>query len=230
MRLAVTDTGSGIDPRVLPYLFDPFFTTKKQELANGLGLSTVYGIVKQHKGWIEVRSQLEQGSTFHVFLPVIEERIDEPASPSAPGQSPGGLGGTVLLVEDEPAVRWTLQSMLEHEGYRILEASNPLEALAVWRDHRPEISVLLTDLVMPSGISGQEMAKHFQEAKPELKVIYTSGYCIDSVARGLPLEAGVNFLQKPFSARDFNFALARQSEKPRDRNVQPTEVEAGLSE
>lgn len=231
VRLAIADTGAGIDSRLLPYLFDPFFTTKKRESANGLGLSTVYGIVKQHKGWIEVQSQLEQGSTFQVYLPVLEQAVEERASSKAkPSRGEGGLLSTVLIVEDEPAVRWTLKSMLEHEGYRILEASNPLEALAVWRDHRQEINVLLTDLVMPSGISGQEMAKHFQEVKPELRVIYTSGYCIDSVARGLPLEAGVNFLQKPFSARDFSFALNQQAEAQRDRRPDPFDADPGITE
>ena len=230
VRLTVTDSGSGVDPRLLPYLFDPFFTTKKRESVNGLGLSTVYGIVKQHKGWIEVRSQLQQGTSFHIFLPV----MDPPSSDLSPRitstTSNSKAHTTVLLVEDEPAVRWTLKSMLEHQGYRVLEAANPLEALAVWREHRQQIDALLTDLVMPSGISGQEMARHFQEAKADLKVIYTSGYCIDSVARGLPLEAGVNFLQKPFSVQDFTEALSQQSGRSRGRRLGPLDSGPGIVE
>lgn len=210
VRLDVTDTGSGMDPQIVPYLFDPFFTTKGRETASGLGLSTVYGIVKQHKGWIEVRSQLSHGSTFEIFLPAapLEPTAQVPTEPPTRAFDPAGE--TVLIVEDEPAVRWTIKSMLEHEGFRVLEAANPLEALSVWRDRRAEIGVVLTDLVMPSGISGAEMVQHFRATKPDLKVIYTSGYCLDSVARGLPLESGVNFLQKPFGAQDFMGALAHQ--------------------
>ncbi|MBI3870081.1 MAG: response regulator [Verrucomicrobia bacterium] len=211
IRLTFTDTGCGIDPRLLPYLFEPFVTTKTASSVNGLGLSTAYGIVKQHNGWIEVLSQRGAGSTFRIFLPVgpswAATPTDALTSPSLiiPAETP------VLLVEDEPAVRYTLKSMLEHEGYRVLEAASGLEALAVWRENSSRIRVLLTDLVLPSGISGSELAQHVLETHPRLRVIYTSGYGVDSVGRGLPLEAGVNFLQKPFHSRDFTHALERQA-------------------
>ena len=211
IRLTITDTGCGIDPRLIPYLFDPFFTTKNGTAVNGLGLSTVYGIVKQHNGWIEVLSQHGTGTTFRIYLPIgpswaVTPR-DSLSTPAVivPASTP------VLLVEDEPAVRYTLKSMLEHEGYPVFEAANALEALAVWRENSETIRVLLTDLVMPNGISGSELAHHLLETQPQLRVIYTSGYGIDSVGRGLPLEAGVNFLQKPFHSHDITRALERQA-------------------
>ncbi|MBM3844943.1 MAG: response regulator [Verrucomicrobia bacterium] len=211
VRVTFTDTGCGMDPRILPYVFEPFFTTKSSDSVSGLGLSTTYGIIRQHNGWIEVASQRGLGTTFQVYLP-------EAPSWATEDQAAGdvGAGGdrkpseeVVLVVEDEPAVRHTLRSMLLHEGFQVIEAGSALEALGLWRTRQSEITVLLTDLVMPSGISGQELARHLQASKAELTVIYTSGYGIDSVGRGLPVEVGVNFLQKPFAARDFTLALQR---------------------
>ena len=211
IKITVADNGHGLDPRLLVYVFEPFFGSERdrEDGANGLALSTAYGIVKQHQGWIELTSQPTSGSCFTVYLPVDAPVVgtDLPLTPQAP---PPAGPQTVLLVEDDPAVRWTLKSMLEHAGYRVLEAGNPLEALAVWRERQSEIDVLLTDVVMPTGITGLELAQHLSQARPTLKVIFTSGYCIDSLSRGTPLEAGVNFLQKPFDARAFTLALQQQ--------------------
>lgn len=213
VRIRVRDTGRGIDPKLLPHVFEPFFNGNPST-ADGLGLSTAYGIVKQHRGWIDLASRIGTGSCFTLFLPAVTPpSAATPPMESTPVARSLKSSHTVLLVEDDPAVRWTLKSLLELEGFQTLEASNPLEALALWRTQQQRITVLLTDVVMPSGISGQELARHLLESKPRLKVIYTSGYCIDSVARGLPVEAGVNFLQKPFSGPDFTRALLKLEEE-----------------
>ena len=211
VRLSVSDTGCGIDPRLLPYVFEPFFTTKNPESVSGLGLSTSHGIVKQHNGWIELRSQRGVGTTVSVFLPVGPSWCVDSGKPLGSPSAALPSEHTVLLVEDEPAVRYTLKSLLEQEGYTVLEASGALEALALWQEKQQIVSVLLTDLVMPNGISGQELAKHLMAAKPQLRIIYTSGYNLESVSQGLSLEAGVNFLQKPFQAHDVTRALERQA-------------------
>lgn len=214
VRLTVADNGCGIDPRILPYVFEPFFTTKNPDGTSGLGLSTSHGIVKQHKGWIEVDSQRAVGTRFRIHLPAAPDWAvgDEEAGSSQPNPLVAA-SETVLVVEDDTAVRFTLRSMLEQEGYRVIEAANPLEALSLWRDRQSEITVLLTDLVMPSGISGQELAQHLKDSKPGLDVIYASGYCIESLARGRHLVTGVNFLQKPFSGPEFTETLRHQRQE-----------------
>lgn len=211
VRLTVSDSGCGIDARLLPYVFDPFFTTKNPESVSGLGLSTAHGIIKQHNGWIEVQSERGTGTTVHVYLPLAPAWCLSTPVPAPSPQSISPQANTLLLVEDEPAVRYTLKSLLEQEGYTVTEAGSALEALALWRDQHKSITVLLTDWVMPNGISGQELAGHLLASKPHLKVIFTSGYNLDALNPGFSLEAGVNFLQKPFQAHDVTLALERQA-------------------
>jgi PAS domain S-box-containing protein len=196
--LSVSDTGCGMDTEVRTRAFEPFFTTKGIGKGTGLGLSTVHGIVKQHDGWIELSSRRGNGTTFHVYLPV----TDRNATPSRPApviEPTPGENETLLVVEDEPDLCQLVCSILEHSGYHVLQAANGLEALELWAAHRDSIRLLLTDMVMPEGLSGCELARRLQAESPELRVIYCSGYSADYQDSGLTLTEGVNFLQKPYS-------------------------------
>ena len=198
VSLRVTDTGSGISPENLPRIFEPFFTTKQPGKGTGLGLSTVFGIVKQHCGWIRVDSEVGRGTTFQIFLPAAEEtdRI------ARRGDREGGaLGGTetILVVEDEPSLRLLTRAVLEPNGYQVLEAASGVDALRVWEEHQGSVHLLLTDIMMPEGISGLELAARLRENSPDLKVIFTSGYSADIAGGQLHLQEGQNFIQKPSS-------------------------------
>ena len=195
--LTFIDTGSGIDQAALARIFDPPSAAGQPVQGGGLMLATAARIAKQHQGWIEAQSKLGQGSTFKVFLPACdpEGRIDPPAGVVIRGGSE-----TILVVEDEAPVLWTTRNILEHYGYRVLEAGGGVEALAIWHQHQNEIALLLTDIVMPVGVSGQELAEQFQNQKPGLKLIYTSGYSVEAAAKSLELSDGINFLQKPYDA------------------------------
>jgi two-component system, cell cycle sensor histidine kinase and response regulator CckA len=195
--LSVSDTGTGIAPEILPHIFEPFFTTKEPGKGTGLGLATVYGIVKQHRGWIHAYSQPGQGTSFQVFLPAIEV----PARKLVPGTAPftpRGGSETILVAEDEQGVRMLIRAVLERYGYQVLEAANGDEALGVWEKHRDKAALLLTDLIMPGSLSGQQLARRLQSESPDLKVIFVSGYSAELAGRELELRAGENFLQKPF--------------------------------
>lgn len=196
--LSVTDTGCGIPPDVLPRIFEPFFTTKDHGKGTGLGLATVYGIVKQHRGWIRVDTQVGRGSTFRIALPASEGSSAAPeAQPRARAR---GDGETILLVEDEDSVRRIARTVLERHGYHVIEAASGTEALEICQQtRRGTIALLLTDLVMPGGMTGQQLAAHLRAGEPGLKIVYTSGYSAEIAGRELSLGPGSNFLQKPFS-------------------------------
>ena len=201
VRLRVTDTGHGIPPEILPRVFEPFFTTKEPGKGTGLGLATVYGIVKQHRGWVEVDSTMERGTSVSVFLPAVHPDVATAGGPVGAKQSARPSGSeTILVVEDEPAVRALAARLLRKSGYRVLEAESGVAALDVWKEHRNDIDLLLTDLVMPGGINGHELAGKLRADKPSLKAIYASGYSADTVDRDQQLVEGVTFLQKPYSA------------------------------
>ena len=199
--LTVRDTGTGIAPEVLPHVFEPFFTTKDVGKGTGLGLATVYGIVQQHRGWIKVASTLNEETVFEIFLPAIKGKAD--VSETAQTAAPAVRGGkeTILLVEDEPPLRMLVRSVLERYGYRVLEAVSGVAALTVWQQHQNEIQLLLTDMVMPHGVSGRELARRLLIEKPALKVIYSSGYSLAVVGTDMVLQEGLNFLQKPYHPR-----------------------------
>lgn len=199
--LSVSDTGCGIPPEALPRIFEPFFTTKDVGKGTGLGLATVFGILQQHQGWIDVNSAPGQGTMFRVYLP----RLLHPADlKSAPPSLPAARGGseTILVVEDDPALRGVVHTTLSHLGYRVLEAATGRSALEVWRQHHEAIHLVLTDLVMPDGMNGKELAEKLWQQNPRLKVIYTSGYSADIAGRDFPLEQGVNFIAKPFQIHE----------------------------
>ena len=195
--LGITDTGCGIPPEILPRIFEPFFTTKEVGKGTGLGLATVFGIVQQHKGWIKIDTEVNRGTTFRVYLPRPTKTPDTTFLRSSLETERGG-DETILLVEDEPALRTTMRAALSRLGYRVLEASSGDDALEVWNQHRDEIHLLLTDLVMPGGITGKDLADRLLKQNSKLKVIYTSGYSAEITAKELILEEGVNFLTKPF--------------------------------
>jgi PAS domain S-box-containing protein len=198
--LCVSDTGCGIPPEILPRIFEPFFTTKDIGKGTGLGLATVFGIVEQHKGWIHVYSEVGHGTTFRIYFPRLAG-----TSPQKPDQSTltsmRGGNETILLVEDEMFLRAPISKALSRLGYRVLEASNGVEALEVWKQHRDEIRLVLTDLVMPGGMSGRDLASRLLKENPKLKVIYASGYTTEVAGKDFLLEEGVNFLSKPFQVR-----------------------------
>ena len=194
--LSVADTGTGMDATTRARIFEPFFTTKPVDKGTGMGLATVYGITKQHEGWIDVASAVGQGSTFRVFLP-ITTRTEEPTEPEFFIPEPTMREYTILVVEDDEAVRSLVVEVLRHHQYRVLEAEHAEAALAVWKEHGPKIDLLLTDVIMP-GINGLELAQQLLADRPELKVIYTSGYSSELFGSSMPLDEGRNYLPKPY--------------------------------
>ena len=201
VRLAVSDHGCGMNSELLARIFDPFFTTKDVGKGTGLGLSTIQGIVKQHEGWVEVASQVGQGSTFKILLPVCDQAAA--AAPTVNGverdsSSEPGKGETVLIVEDESAVRTLACVALKKRGYQVLDAADGRTALDVWKRSGSQVDLLLTDMVMPGGISGGALGRTLQSRKPQLKVIYTSGYSPEITREDSLLAQDVNFLPKPY--------------------------------
>jgi two-component system cell cycle sensor histidine kinase/response regulator CckA len=198
--LSVRDTGTGIAPEHLPRIFEPFFTTKESGQGTGLGLATVFGIVEQHNGWIEAHSELHRGTVFRVYLPALAR---ESISGSTQADLPPVRGGTesILMVEDDQALLHVAQLTLEHHGYRVLTAVTAVQALEIWKKERANVELLLTDLILPGGLSGQELADLLKRDKPSLKIIHTSGYNDEVVSRRLRELANSTFLRKPYSAR-----------------------------
>jgi CheY-like chemotaxis protein len=195
--LAVSDTGTGIDPATQARLFEPFFTTKEPGKGTGLGLSTVYGIVKQSGGHIAVHSEVGVGTTFNCYLPRTEHESGGSKAPSRILTPPRGTE-TILLAEDEPGVRALTRVILEGCGYKVLEASDGDEVARVAAGHDGPIHLLITDVVMP-GSSGLAIAGHMSEQYLDMRVLYMSGYTDDEVIRRGVLREGMNFLQKPFT-------------------------------
>ncbi len=194
--VAVSDNGCGIKENNLRHIFEPFFTTKEAGKGTGLGLATVHGIASQHQGWVEVESKVGAGSTFRVLLPAVETPAQSNATPQVTKRLPTGQE-TILLVEDDAAVRLTVAIFLKRLGYRILEASHATEAIAVWNKNEKEISLLLSDMVMPNGMTGFQLAQHLRTLRPALKVIITSGYSADLIDKNDLAAAGIVFLAKP---------------------------------
>jgi PAS domain S-box-containing protein len=199
IRLKITDTGCGIAPKELTRIFEPFFTTKEVGKGTGLRLATVFGIVVQHHGWIEVESKINAGATFQIYLPCLPESERFQTEFSRAPEVRGGKE-TILLVEDEAPVRSLARTLLEHKGYHVIEADSGRSALEIWRQQRDAIDLLFTDMVMPEGISGRELAARLVAEKPGLKVIYSSGYTDDMLGENSPLRNNPNFLEKPFNS------------------------------
>ncbi|HEY3281953.1 MAG TPA: PAS domain S-box protein [Armatimonadota bacterium] len=197
VMLAVSDTGHGMDRETLSRAFDPFFTTKGPDQGTGLGLSTVYGIVKQSKGEVRVYSEVDRGSTFRVYLPRVDEPLEASQVQVSAGAAPGG-SETILLVEDEEPVREATRTVLESGGYRVLVARSGEEGLSLAHARADNIDLLLTDVVMP-GITGRQLADQVSQQRPGLRVLFMSGYTENAILQHGVLGEGVAFLQKPFT-------------------------------
>ena len=194
VRLSVIDTGIGMDETTRMRLFEPFFTTKEVGKGSGLGLATVYGIVKQHNGWIDVATAPGRGSTFHVFLPAHSEKAAA-AGRNGPGSVRRGRGETVLIVEDEDAMRRVLAATLQRFGYRVIEACDGPDAFRKWDRHGDSVDLVISDMVMPEGASGSDVVKQLRAKRPSLRAIIISGYVPNQEMSALP---NVPFLAKPF--------------------------------
>ncbi|GAB6097983.1 hypothetical protein JCM14469_42370 [Desulfatiferula olefinivorans] len=199
--LAVSDDGCGMDSHTLDNLFEPFFTTKGAAHGSGLGLSTLYGIVKQNKGFINVYSEVGFGSTFRIYLPRDNGACDEGQTViNVPAEARGHE--TILLVEDEKAIMNMAAAMLEKAGYRVMKAARPTQAIRMARASADPIDLLITDVVMPE-MNGRELAGHLMPLHPDLSVLFMSGYTANVIAHHGVLDEGVHFIEKPFSKQDF---------------------------
>ncbi|RJQ45789.1 MAG: PAS domain S-box protein [Gaiellales bacterium] len=199
VRISVSDDGRGIDPEILDHVFEPFFTTKGMAEGTGLGLSTVYGIVKQNDGYINVESVPGEGTTFEIYLPRYTGAPEEGGSTAATG-TVGGEGETVMLVEDEPTVLKMTETMLRRLGYKVITAPGPSEAINLAREHSGAIDVLVTDVVMPE-MSGRQLADQVAEIMPGIGCLFMSGYTADVISDHGVIDDDVSFLQKPFTAQ-----------------------------
>jgi CheY-like chemotaxis protein len=209
VRLSVSDDGPGIPPHVLPRVFEPFFTTKEPGKGTGLGLATVFGIAKQHEGWVQVHSEPGCGAQFDVYLPACEAQVEEEEAGDVPARPMPRGSETVLLVEDDPGLRRVLRNMLELCGYRVTESESGHDALASAERLGDAIDLLVTDMVLPGGLSGRDVATAVRGAKPSVKVIFMSGYSPDLAGRSLQLQPGEAFIQKPFKPRSLMETIRR---------------------
>ncbi len=198
VRLTVTDTGCGIEPKVLSHLFEPFFTTKEVGKGTGLGLATVYGIVKQHQGWLQVHSEVGKGTTFEIFFPVASSAAGRANGDTEQATSHHGTE-TILLAEDETKLREMVSDVLTLHGYKVLSASSGPAAIELWRREEGKVDLILTDMVMPGGMMGTDLVAELTRCNPALKVIYTTGYSPGSTGLQDALHRGVKFLPKPYS-------------------------------
>ena len=213
--LTVRDTGIGIASEQLPRIFEPFYTTKEPGKGTGLGLATVYGIVQQHLGWIEVSSASERGAVFKIFLPALPGSLtrsenQEPAPPVRTGTE------TILLVEDESSVRMITRRVLETAGYKVYEAATGREAMRVWTAHAKEIALVLTDIVMPEGMTGRELGTFLRDQKSGVKIIFMSGYSETIAGKDTQFfrRSNTQFLQKPSSSRVLLESVRRTLDEP----------------
>ena len=201
VMLAVTDTGTGMSPEVIEHAFEPFFTTKGAGKGSGLGLSMVYGFVKQSRGHVNIYSEEGHGTTVKLYLPRAKPGDEAVAEEAAPEVVVRSEGETILVVEDDAAVREIAVALLEDRGYRVLEAGDGRTALGVLDEH-PDIDLLLTDVVMPGGMGGPDLARNARERRPDLKVLYTSGYTENAIVHGGVLDEGVEMIGKPYQTEE----------------------------
>jgi len=200
VEISVSDDGCGMDAEMLSSIFDPFFSTKPEGKGTGLGLATVYGIVKQNRGFIDVSSEVGRGTTFSIYLPRFMGKC---TSNQVPLPSPGMsvAAETILVVEDEPAILAMVTRMLKRQGYTVLAAQSPFEAIRIVTDYSGEIHLLLTDVILPE-MNGRELSKQLCGHRPRLLSLFMSGYTADIIARHGVLEPNVSFIQKPFSVEE----------------------------
>ena len=210
VKLSVTDKGVGMDQTVRRKIFEPFFTTKAVGKGTGMGLATVYGIVKQHHGWIEVESQPGVGTVFKVYLPLAQGPVQKTAEGGTDLLRKATLKPrTVFIVEDEASLRGMAEKILKRLGYHVISAPDGPEALKLWPDLRGKIDLLFTDMMMPGGMTGRELAEQLERDQPGLPVIYSTGYSVDFTNPELNLVEGVNFLLKPYDATALTRAVRK---------------------
>jgi CheY-like chemotaxis protein len=197
VMLAVNDNGCGMDRDTQEIIFEPFFTTKEVGKGTGLGLATVYGIVKQNNGFIEVASEPGKGTAFRIYLPRHGEKAEEKVE-AVEAEAPKGRGETILIVEDDVSVLYLTERILDHLGYVVLTSASPAEALTMAREYQGEIHLLMTDVILPE-MSGSDVAGEMLKIRPNIKTIFMSGYTADIIARQGVLDKGVHFVQKPFT-------------------------------
>jgi CheY-like chemotaxis protein len=200
VMLAVSDNGCGMGKEILEHLFEPFFTTKELGKGTGLGLATVYGIVKQNDGFIHVYSEADEGTTFKIYMPRFGSDAVELPNERVEETVPMGTE-TVLLVEDDEAILHTARSMLERLGYRLLSANSITRAIDLVDTHTGEIHLLITDVVMPE-MNGLDLARRLSHIRPGMKILFMSGYSANVIAHRGILNQGMRFIQKPFSIKE----------------------------
>ncbi len=208
IRLSHADTGEGIPPENLPRIFEPFFTTKELGKGTGLGLATVFGITKQHEGWVEVESEMGKGTTFHIYFPAISGPVAEPEHADAQFHARKGTE-TILVVEDERDVREIVTRTLNLNGYRVFQAVDGQTALQIWAEYKNEIDLVFTDIIMPGGLNGRELADRLWLEKPDLKVIFSSGYGANALGKDFKLDPKLNYLQKPYLPQTLSRVIRR---------------------
>jgi CheY-like chemotaxis protein len=213
VMMAVSDTGTGMDADTQSRAFEPFFTTKGPGAGTGLGLSTCYGIVKQHGGNIWLYSEPGEGTTFKIYLPAVDEHAQRKTRPTAPAR---GGSETLLVVEDEPSVLSIAGRVLTSSGYRVLEAGDAAEAHEVFAEHRDEVDLLVTDVILPD-INGRQLYEQLREQRPDLKVLFMSGYTDNAIVHHGVLDEGVEFMQKPFTPNQ----VARRVREALEAEVPP---------
>ncbi|MBE0539985.1 MAG: response regulator [Verrucomicrobia bacterium] len=226
--MSVADTGCGIDSKTLTRIFEPFFSTKEIGHGTGLGLSTVYGIVRQHQGWVDVSSEVGVGTTFKIFLPSVVAAVDQPAEADDAPLARGGRE-TVLHVEDEPILRDLVREVLSQYEYRILEAGSGNEAIKVWEANEGRVDLLLTDMVMPEGMNGRDLAEQLRSRKPDLKVIYTSGYSANVFTKDQDNHDGL-WLEKPYQPSKLARTIRECLDHPTQSETESDDVPAVCSE
>ena len=199
--LAVRDTGVGMSPEVRAHLFEPFYTTKEAGQGTGLGLATVYGIVSQNGGWIDVNSEPGQGSTFQVYIPRATAAAQPPAAPQARAPEMTRGSETILIAEDEPTILNLAERVLARYGYSVLKAKSPQQAIEITREHEGPIDLLITDIVMPE-MNGKDLYDQIVSMRPGVRAIFMSGYTANAITHQGVLQDGVLFLQKPFRAHE----------------------------
>jgi two-component system, cell cycle sensor histidine kinase and response regulator CckA len=198
--LTVSDSGQGIAPECMTHIFEPFYTTKEDGKGTGLGLATVYGIVKQSGGFVWVYSELGLGATFKIYLPTVEQQADEIPAPKPLARSAGGRE-TILLVEDEAALRQPAREFLSSKGYTVIEAMDGDDALRIANNHTGRIDLMITDVIMPH-MGGAQLAETLAEKRPQMKVLFVSGYAENTILGHGPVDVMTRFLQKPFSLEE----------------------------
>ena len=205
VRITVSDNGNGMDKETLAHIFEPFFTTKGVGEGTGLGLATVYGAVKQNNGFINASSEPGLGTTFTIYIPRYRDN-DLPAARSVAGESIPSSTGTILLVEDEPMILKMTTQMLIGQGYHVLGASSPLEAIRLAKENIGSIDLLMTDVIMPE-MNGRDLAKHLFTISPNIKCLFMSGYTASVIEPHGVLGEGLHFIQKPFNMKDLAAAI-----------------------